>query len=112
MVQMLLTIQFTFSALRAVDSYLCDTPPVTWLACMDIYITEWFMASNSGLIALVCFLVLVTSYMFTLVTIKVHFTEGHWKALSTCALHIMVITLLFVPCTYIYLWPFSILYQE
>ncbi|NWS53471.1 OR4Q2 protein, partial [Chunga burmeisteri] len=106
-VQTLLTIQLPFCGPNTVDNYFCDVPPVIRLACTDIYVTEWLMASNSGLICLVCFLLLVTSYTFILVTIRVRFTEGHWKALSTCASHVMAVTLFFTPCIFIYLHPFS-----
>ncbi|XP_009482048.1 olfactory receptor 4E2 [Pelecanus crispus] len=106
-VQTLLTVQLPFCGPNTIDSYFCDVPPVVQLACRDIYVTEWLMASNSGLISLVCFLVLVTSYTFILVTIRARFTEGHWKALSTCASHMMVVSLFFVPCIFIYLRPFS-----
>ncbi|NXG61093.1 O1509 protein, partial [Hemiprocne comata] len=107
LVQTLLTIQLPFCGPNTIDSYFCDVPPVIRLACTDIYVTEWLMASNSGLISLACFLVLVTSYTFILVTIRVRFTEGHWKALSTCGSHVMVVTIFFVPCIFIYLRPFS-----
>ncbi|NXP56053.1 O1509 protein, partial [Heliornis fulica] len=109
LVQTLLTMQLPFCGPNRIDSYFCDVPPVIRLACTDIYVTEWLMASNSGLISLACFLVLVTSYMFILVTIRVRFPEVHWKALSTCASHVMVVTLFFVPCIFIYLRPFSTL---
>ncbi|NXX97729.1 OR4D5 protein, partial [Centropus bengalensis] len=106
-VQTLLTIQLPFCGPNTIDSYFCDVPPVIRLACTDIYVTEWLMASNSGFISLVCFLVLVASYMFILVTVRGRFSESHWKTLSTCASHIMVVTLFFVPCIFIYLRPFS-----
>ncbi|KFP38595.1 Olfactory receptor 4Q2, partial [Chlamydotis macqueenii] len=106
-VQTLLTIQLPFCGPNTIDNYFCDVPSVIRLACTDIYVTEWLMASNSGLISLACFLVLVISYTFILVTIRVRFTEGHWKALSTCGSHVTVVTLFFVPCMFIYLQPFS-----
>ncbi|KFO79577.1 Olfactory receptor 4Q2, partial [Cuculus canorus] len=106
-VQTLLTIQLPFCGPNTINSYFCDVPPVIRLACTDIYVTEWLMASNSGLISLVVFLVLVTSYMFILVTVRVRFTKGHGKALSTSASHIMAVALVFVPCIFIYLRPFS-----
>ncbi|XP_005511151.3 olfactory receptor 4E2 [Columba livia] len=106
-VQTLLTIQLPFCGPNTINNFFCDVPPVIRLACTDICVTEWLMASNSGLISLVCFLVLVTSYTFILVTIRVRFTEEHWKALSTCASHVMVVTIFFVPCIFIYLRPFS-----
>ncbi|NWW98804.1 O1509 protein, partial [Caloenas nicobarica] len=106
-IQMLLTIQLPFCGPNTINNFFCDVPPVIRLACTDIYVTEWLMASNSGLMSLVCFLVLVTSYTFILVTVRVRFTEEHWKALSTCASHVMVVTIFFVPCIFIYLRPFS-----
>ncbi|KFQ94138.1 Olfactory receptor 4Q2, partial [Nipponia nippon] len=106
-VQMLLTVQLPFCGPNTIDSYFCDVPTVIRLACTDTYVTEWLVVSNSGLISLVCFLMLVTSYTFILVTIRVRFTEEHWKALSTCASHVMVVTLFFVPCIFVYLRPFS-----
>ncbi|XP_061205307.1 olfactory receptor 4D5-like [Neopsephotus bourkii] len=106
-VQTLLTIQLPFCGPNTIDNYFCDVPLVIRLACTDIYVIEWLMASNSGLISLFCFLVLVISYTFILATIRVRFTEGHWKALSTCASHVMVVTIFFVPCIFIYLRPFS-----
>lgn len=106
-VQTLLTIQLPFCGPNTIDNYFCDVPLVIRLACTDIYVIEWLMASNSSLISLVCFLVLVISYTFILATIRGCFTEGHWKALSTCASHVMVVTIFFVPCIFIYLRPFS-----
>ncbi|KFP85280.1 Olfactory receptor 4Q2, partial [Acanthisitta chloris] len=106
-VQTLLTIQLPFCGPNTINNYFCDVPAVIRLACTDIYVTEWLMVSNSGLISLGCFLVLVTSYTFILVTIRVRLTEGHRKALSTCASHAMVVTLFFVPCIFIYLRPFT-----
>ncbi|KFW90786.1 Olfactory receptor 4D5, partial [Phalacrocorax carbo] len=106
-VQTLLTVQLPFCGPNTIDNYFCDMPLVIRLACTDIYVTEWLMASNSGLISLVCFLVLVTSYTYILVTIRVRFTEGRWKALSTCASHVMVVTFFFLPCIFIYFRPFS-----
>lgn len=106
-VQTLLTIQLPFCGPNTIDNYFCDVPLVIRLACTDIYVIECLMASNSSLISLVCFLVLVISYTFILATIRGRFTEGHWKALSTCASHVMVVTIFFVPCIFIYLRPFS-----
>uniref|UniRef100_A0A8D0HHU2 Olfactory receptor n=1 Tax=Sphenodon punctatus TaxID=8508 RepID=A0A8D0HHU2_SPHPU len=106
-VQMLLTIQLPFCGPNQIDNYFCDVPPVIRLACIDIYVIELLMISNSGLISLMCFLVLVGSYTVILVTIQFYFTEGRWKALSTCASHITVVSLFFGPCIFIYLRPSS-----
>ncbi|NXY20135.1 OR4D5 protein, partial [Atrichornis clamosus] len=104
-VQTLLTLQLPFCGPNTIHSYFCDVPLVIRLACTDTALTEWLMASNSGLISLGCFLVLVASYALILATVWAHLSQGHWKALSTCASHVMVVTLFFVPCIFTYLRP-------
>ncbi|KFV70884.1 Olfactory receptor 4Q2, partial [Dryobates pubescens] len=107
LVHTLLTVQLPFCGPNTIDSYFCDVPLVIQLACTDISGSELLIASNSGLISLVCFLVLVTSYIFILVTVRVRFNEGYWKVISTCGSHLVVVTLLFVPCILMYLHPSS-----
>ncbi|NXI54603.1 O1509 protein, partial [Chloroceryle aenea] len=105
-VHTLLIGQLPFCGPNTINSYFCDVPLVIQLACTDLYGTEWLVASNSGLIALVCFLVLITSYMFILATVRLRYTKGNWKAFSTCGSHVMIVTLFFTPCIFIYLRPF------
>ncbi|XP_005046492.1 PREDICTED: olfactory receptor 4Q2-like [Ficedula albicollis] len=104
-VQTVLMLQLPFCGPNVIHSYFCDVPPVIPLACADTALTEWLMASNSGLISLGCFLVLVASYALILAKVRARLSQGHWKALSTCASHVMVVTLLFVPCIFTYLRP-------
>ncbi|NWI78302.1 OR4D5 protein, partial [Dryoscopus gambensis] len=104
-VQTLLALQLPFCGPNTIHSYFCDVLPVVRLACADTALTEWLMASNSGLISLGCFLVLVASYALILAKVRARLSQGHWKPLSTCASHVMVVTLLFVPCIFTYLRP-------
>ncbi|NXU67986.1 OR4D5 protein, partial [Horornis vulcanius] len=104
-VQTVLMLQLPFCGPNMVHSYFCDVPPIIRLACTDTTLTEWLMASNSGLISLGCFLVLVASYALLLAKVRAHLSQGRWKALSTCASHVMAVTLLFVPCIFTYLRP-------
>lgn len=109
LVHMLLTVQLPFCGPNTIDSYFCDVPLVVQLACTDLSVTEWLMAANSGFINLLCSLVLLTSYIFILLTVRAHFTEGCWKVLSTCGSHMVAVSLFFGPCILIYLQPFSAL---
>ncbi|NXD56853.1 O1509 protein, partial [Corvus moneduloides] len=104
-IQTLLVLQLPFCGPNMIHSYFCDVLPVVQLACTNTALTEWLMASNSGLISLGCFLVLVASYALILAKVRGHLSQGHWKALSTCASHLMVVTLVFVPCIFTYLRP-------
>ncbi|XP_064569942.1 olfactory receptor 4D5-like [Zonotrichia leucophrys gambelii] len=104
-VQTVLMLQLPFCGPNTIHSYFCDVPPVIRLACADTTLTEWLMVSNSGLISLGCFLVLVASYALILAKVRARVSQGNWKALSTCASHVMAITLLFMPCVFTYLRP-------
>ncbi|XP_047735214.1 olfactory receptor 4D5 isoform X2 [Prionailurus viverrinus] len=105
-VQIGLTIQLPFCGPDKLDNFYCDVPQLIKLACTDTFVLELLMVSNNGLVTLMCFLVLLGSYMALLVLLRGHSREGQSKALSTCASHIAVVTLIFVPCVYIYARPF------
>ncbi|XP_036265174.1 olfactory receptor 4Q3-like, partial [Pipistrellus kuhlii] len=104
--QVILVIQLPFCGPNELDNFYCDVPQVIKLACMDTYVVEVLMVSNSGLLSLVCFLVLLFSYAVILITLRTRFRHSQRKALSTCASHLTVVSLIFVPCVFIYLRPF------
>ncbi|XP_043842850.1 olfactory receptor 4Q2-like [Dromiciops gliroides] len=104
-VQTILTVRLPFCGPNQVDNFFCDVPPVIKLACTDTFVIELLMVSNSGLISTSCFVVLISSYAAILV--KIRSKKGRSKALSTCGSHLMVVTLFFGPCIFIYARPFS-----
>ncbi|XP_075768335.1 olfactory receptor 4Q3-like [Pelodiscus sinensis] len=106
--QLVLVIRLPFCGPTQLDNFYCDVPQVVRLACTDTYMVEILMVSNSGLISLVCFLVLLGSYGVILMTLRGRFGDGSGgKALSTCSSHLTVVSLLFVPCVFVYFRPFS-----
>lgn len=107
MTQLAFTLYLPFCGPNVVDSFFCDLPLVIQLTCIDTYILGIFMISTSGMIALISFLLLLTSYITVLVTIKDHSSSGSSKALSTCTAHFIVVSMFFGPCIFIYVWPFT-----
>ncbi|XP_006831895.1 PREDICTED: olfactory receptor 4K14-like [Chrysochloris asiatica] len=105
--QVAFTVNLPYCGPNEVDSFFCDLPLVIKLACMDTYVLGLLMISDSGLLSISCFLLLMISYTVILVTVRQRSAGGVYKALSTCSAHIMVVTLFFGPCIFIYLWPFS-----
>ncbi|XP_058396387.1 olfactory receptor 4K14 [Diceros bicornis minor] len=105
--QVAFTVNLPYCGPNEVDSFFCDLPLVIKLACMDTYVLGILMISDSGLLSMSCFLLLLISYTVILITVRQHTAGGVSKALSTCSAHIMVVTLFFGPCIFIYVWPFS-----
>lgn len=106
MSQLVFTLYLPFCGPNVIDSFFCDLPLVLQLACIDIYFLGIFMISTSGVIALLSFLLLLSSYIIVLITIKGH-SSGSSKAFSTCTAHFIVVLMFFGPCIFIYVWPFT-----
>uniref|UniRef100_A0A670ZI17 Olfactory receptor n=1 Tax=Pseudonaja textilis TaxID=8673 RepID=A0A670ZI17_PSETE len=103
--QVFLVLRLPFCGPNEVDNFFCDVPQVVKLACVDTQVTEILMVANSGLLSLVCFAILLISYGIILSTLQGHFKESGGKALYTCSSHLMVVSLFFLPCLFVYLVP-------
>ncbi|XP_026346454.2 olfactory receptor 4E1-like [Ursus arctos] len=107
-----LTIKLPHCGPDEIDSFFWDVPQVIKLACTDTHIIEILIVSNSGLISVVCFVVLVVSYAVILVSLRQQISEGRRKALSTCAAHLAVVTLFLGHCIFIYFHPSTSLPED
>ncbi|XP_014636505.1 PREDICTED: olfactory receptor 4L1-like [Ceratotherium simum simum] len=107
MSQMVLTVNLPFCGPRVVDNIFCDLPLVIKLACIETYTLELCVIADSGLLSFICFILLLVSYTVILVTVQQRSSGGLSKALSTLSAHIIVVTVFFGPCIFIYAWPFS-----
>ncbi|XP_032273829.1 olfactory receptor 4L1-like [Phoca vitulina] len=107
MSQMVLTVNLPFCGPDVIDNIFCDLPLVIKLACMDTYTLEFFVIADSGLLSFISFILLLVSYTVILITVQQGSPGGPSKALSTLSAYIIVVTLFFGPCIFIYTWPFS-----
>ncbi|XP_052037249.1 olfactory receptor 4P4-like [Apodemus sylvaticus] len=103
--QSLLIAFLSFCHHNEIDHYFCDVYPLLKLACTDTHRIGLFVIVDSGLIALVTFVVLMVSYFLIVHTISVYPAESRSKALSTCSSHITIVVLFFVPVLFIYIRP-------
>lgn len=110
--QLAMILDLSFCGPRIVDSFFCDIPEVIKLACMDTHTLRILINADSGVLAVTCFILLLISYTYILVTIHLHSKDGASKALSTCTSHITVVVLFFGPCIFTYLWPPSITWVD
>ncbi|XP_057641838.1 olfactory receptor 4L1-like [Chionomys nivalis] len=107
MSQMVLIVNLPFCGHNIVNNIFCDLPLVIKLACIETNTLELFVIADSGLLSFICFILLLLSYIVILVTVKRKSPGRLSKALSTLSAHIMVVTLFFGPCIFIYAWPFG-----
>ena len=110
--QLAMILDLPFCGPRIVDSFFCDIPEVIKLACTDTHTQRILINADSGVLATTCFILLLISYTYILVTVRLSSKDGTSKALSTCTSHITVVVLFFGPCIFTYLWPPSITWVD
>ncbi|XP_074838282.1 putative olfactory receptor 10D4 [Carettochelys insculpta] len=101
-----LTFTLPYCGSNVVDYFFCDIFPVAKLACADTYIIETVTFTNTGLVPMTCFLLILLSYIRIVYSVvKMNSAEGRRKAASTCSSHLVVVMLFFGPCGLVYTQP-------
>ncbi|NP_667095.2 olfactory receptor 1299 [Mus musculus] len=110
--QLVAVLQLPLCGPLEIDSFFCDMPLVIKLACTDSHDLDILMNADCGIVVVSCFIMLLISYTYILITVRRSSKAGASKALSTCTAHITVVMLLFLPCIFIYVWPLNITWLD
>ncbi|XP_062993171.1 olfactory receptor 10G6-like [Elgaria multicarinata webbii] len=99
-----LTFGLTYSLENEVNHIFCDIPAMLKLACEDTTFNEKFVLIDIGLVAIACIILILMSYGYIVAAIlRIRSVEGQRRAFSTCAAHIIVVMICYVPLAFNYL---------
>ncbi|XP_049639505.1 olfactory receptor 6C75 [Suncus etruscus] len=102
----MLLLQLDFCASNIIDHYLCDASPILQLSCTNTHFLE-LMAFILAVITLMVTLTLVIlSYTYIIRTIlRFPSASQRKKAFSTCSSHMIVVSLSYGSCIFMYIKP-------
>ena len=99
-----LNIEFCDS--NVIDHFLCDASPMMKISCSDTWFIEQMVVSLDVLTDIGTFLCVVLSYIYIIKTItKFPSAQQKMKAFSTCSSHMIVVSITYGSCIFIYVKP-------
>nr|XP_003423650.2 olfactory receptor 8H1-like [Loxodonta africana] len=91
---------------NVIHHFFCDTPPILVLSCTDTQNTEIVIFIFVGSTLMVSLITISVSYASIFSTIlKINSTTGKRKAFSTCASHLLGVTIFYGTIIFTYLKP-------
>ncbi|XP_039080377.1 olfactory receptor 6C75 [Hyaena hyaena] len=102
----MLLLKMDFCASNVIDHFICDSSPILQLSCTNTHFLE-LMAFFLAVVTLMVTLTLVIlSYTYIIRTIlRIPSTSQRKKAFSTCSSHMIVVSLSYGSCIFMYIKP-------
>ncbi|KAM6388025.1 olfactory receptor 12D2-like [Pluvialis apricaria] len=104
MMHLVMTAQLSFCGHNHIHHFFCDIKPLLNLACSATSLNMTLLNIVTTSIALSPFILIVFSYLYIISFLfyKVRSQEGRWKPFSTCASHLTIVALFYIPvlCNY------------
>ncbi|XP_040271708.1 putative olfactory receptor 2B8, partial [Bufo bufo] len=103
------TLQLPFCGPNVINHFLCEAPILLELSCTDTTFNKNIIFFCAIVVAVVPFFFILITYINIIFSImKIRTTTGRKKAFSTCASHVIVVTLFYGTIFIIYLRPGTI----
>ncbi|XP_004700910.1 olfactory receptor 6C2-like [Echinops telfairi] len=100
----LLDLEFCDS--NVIDHFLCDVNPIMKIACTTTQFIEQMILICSALLLIVTLLCVVSSYIYVIRKIlKYPSAQQRKKAFSTCSSHMIVVSITYGSCIFVYIKP-------
>ncbi|XP_048216541.1 olfactory receptor 8H1-like [Perognathus longimembris pacificus] len=98
--------QLPFCNSNVIHHFFCDVSPILALSCTDTYVAETVIYICAGSTLLLSLFTISVSYVSIVSTIlKIQSTSGKQKAFSTCASHLLGVTIFYGTMIFTYLKP-------
>ncbi|ERE85924.1 olfactory receptor 6B2-like protein [Cricetulus griseus] len=99
----------TFCGSNVLNHFFCDISPILKLACTDFSTAELVDFILAFIILVFPLLATILSYgHITLAVLRIPSATGQWRAFSTCASHLTVVTIFYVAMIFMYVRPQAI----
>ena len=96
----------SYCSSNVINHFYCDNVPLLALSCSDTYIPETAVFTFSGTNLFFSMIIVLTSYFnIILAILRIRSSEGRQKAFSTCASHMMAVTVFYGTLLFMYLQP-------
>ncbi|XP_019575059.1 olfactory receptor 6C70 [Rhinolophus sinicus] len=103
---LLLVLDLEFCASNIIDHFICDISPFLQLSCSDIHLLEVIAFFLAAMILIFTLLLIIFSYSYIIKTIlKFPSAQQKKKAFSTCSSHMIVVSITYGSCIFIYIKP-------
>ncbi|XP_043737784.1 olfactory receptor 6C2-like [Cervus elaphus] len=101
-----LGLNLEFCDFNVIDHFICDAAPVLKISCSDTRFIEQMAVALAVLTDILTFLCVVISYMhITRTILNFPSTQQKMKAFSTCSSHMIVVSITYGSCIFIYVKP-------
>ncbi|XP_055964359.1 olfactory receptor 6B2-like [Sorex fumeus] len=99
----------TFCGSNVLNHFFCDISPILKLACTDFSTAELVDFILAFIILVFPLIATILSYAhITLAVLRIPSGLGRWKAFSTCASHLTVVTIFYMALMFMYVRPKAI----
>ncbi|XP_014642273.1 PREDICTED: LOW QUALITY PROTEIN: olfactory receptor 6C70-like [Ceratotherium simum simum] len=103
---LILGLNLDFCASNIIDHFICDISPVLQLSCSDTHLLELIAFLLAVMTLIVTLLLVILSYSYIFKTIlKFPSAQQKKKAFSTCSSHMIVVSITYGSCIFIYIKP-------
>uniref|UniRef100_G3UHU5 Olfactory receptor n=1 Tax=Loxodonta africana TaxID=9785 RepID=G3UHU5_LOXAF len=103
---LIMGLELEFCDANIIDHFFCDYSPVLKLSCTDTRSIELLGFISAIVILLITLALVILSYAYILRTIlKIPSAQQRKKAFSTCSSHMIVVSLSYGSCSFMYMKP-------